>query len=168
MGQLSFQPRHVAGVLNGSKPFTLRKVRRDGHCPKVGTALHLFTNHRQPNMAKIGTTTCAMRVTLWFDERGIAKVQHDGMDTAGPPILAHVAQAIVDAGSLDVKVQELGLHRLAVWDGFASWSELVAWHVGNAGVDANGHCLRRLIGFGTVTPDPDYVSAHGVQEVLPS
>lgn len=167
MGALSFQPRHVDNVLNGSKPFTMRKLRKGGGCPKVGDTLHLFTNHRLPTMAKIGTATCVMRTTLWFDARGIAKVQHDGLDPAAPPVFVRVGGCIVDAGSTDVAVQERALHQLAVWDGFASWSDLFTWHAGNGGLDANGHALRRLIGLGPVTPDPDWQAAHGVQSGLP-
>lgn len=156
MPALSFQPRHVAAVLNGSKPFTLRKLRKGGGCPKVGDPLHLFTNHRLPTMAKIGTATCVMRTTLWFTERGLAKVQHDALAVDAPPVFIRVGNAIVDAGEPDVAAQELALHQLATWDGFANWSDLYAWHSANGPLDANGHCLRRLIGIGPVEPEPGF------------
>lgn len=156
MGALSFKPRYVAAVLNGSKPFTMRKLRKGGGCHKLGDTLHLFTNHRLPTMAKFGVATCVMRTTLWFDERGLAKVQHDGLAEDAPPVFARVGQAIVDTGELDAGTQERALHQLASWDGFASWSDLHAWHVANGGVDANGHCLRRLFGLGRVIPEPGF------------
>lgn len=156
MPALSFQPRHVPSVLNGSKPFTLRKLRKGGGCPKVGDTLHLFTNHRLPTMAKFGTAPCVMRTALWFTERGLAKVQHDGLDLNAPPVFVRVGNAIVDAGSSDPAAQELALHQLAVWDGFGSWSELHAWHARNGQLDANGHVLRRLFGIGLVEPEPGF------------
>lgn len=162
MPALSFQPRHVAAVLNGSKPFTMRKPRRDGSCPKVGDPLHLFTNHRRPDMAKFAVARCVMRTTLWFDARGIAKVQHDALAEDAPPVFGRIGWAIVEAGSTDVKVQELALHQLATWDGFSSWSDLVAWHAANGKLDANGHVLRRLFGMGDVVPEPGF----DVQQLL--
>ena len=161
---LSFQPRHVAPVLSGAKPFTLRKLRKGGGCPKVGDPLHLFTDHRKPTMAKFATATCVMRTTLWFTQRGLAKVQHDALAADAPPVFVRVGHAIVDAGATDVAAQELALHQLALWDGFTSWSDLHAWHAANGAVDANGHVLRRLFGFGAVVAEPGFDLLKGLAD----
>lgn len=152
MPALGFQQRHVAAVLDGSKPFTMRKVRKNGQCPRVGDALHLFENWRTPDMRKFATATTALRMTVWFDERGMAKVQHDGFAPDAARIHVDVGDAIVRTGDSSLKVRELALHQLAIWDGFASWSDLWAWHSANGPLDANGHALRRLIGLGNVQP----------------
>ena len=152
MPALGFMDQHVPNVLDGSKPFTMRKPRKDGCDPRVGDALHLFRDWRKPTMRKFATATCVMRTTLWFDHRGIAKVQHDGLAERAPFVFVSVGQAIVQAGDPSAANQELALHQLAKWDGFTSWNDLWAFHQSYGGLDANGHAQRRLIGIGHVEP----------------
>lgn len=162
MPGLGFKSQHVPNVLNGSKPFTMRKIRKGGGCPRVGQDLFLFENWRTPEVRRFAMAKCVMRTTLWFDARGLAKVQHDDLARDAPPIFAAVGAALMDTGDINPAVQEKALHQLAAWDGFASWSELWDFHkVG--GLDANGHAMRRLIGMGSVVPSPGY----DVQPVLP-
>lgn len=152
MPAIGFMAQHVPSVLDGSKPFTMRKPRKDGRDPKVGDDLHLFENWRTPAMRKFATAACVMRTTLWFDHRGIAKVQHDGLAEGAPFVFVSVGQAIVQAGDPEAVNQELALHRLATWDGFSSWTDLWAFHQSYGKLDANGHAMRRLIGLGNVQP----------------
>lgn len=159
MPQLGFMERFVPSVLDGTKPFTMRKVRRDGRCPKVGDTLHMFVNVRTPEALKFATARCVMRTTLWFDARGIAKLQHDGLDLSAPPIFGRVGDALLAAGDLSAAAQERGLHQLAAFDGFASWTDLWAFHSTTGKLDANGHALRRLIGFGDVQPTEAWLAA---------
>ena len=154
MPALGFKREFVASVVDGSKPFTMRKPRKDGCDARVGDPLHLFQDWRQPTMAKFATATCVMRTRLWFDHRGLAKVQHEGLAQDAPIIFARVGQAIVQAGDPQALNQELALHQLAKWDGFTSWDDLWAFHEGYGKLDDNGLAHRILFGLGGVKPWP--------------
>lgn len=155
MPALGFMQQHVASVVDGSKPFTMRRPRKGGKGePTVGARLFLFEHWRTPQMRKFAEADCVMRATLWFDERGVAKIKHEGLDPGAPPIFLAVSAAIMDTASDVTQTRELGLHQLAVFDGFTGWAELWAYHSGQ-GLEPDGLCKRRLYGFGNVEPAPD-------------
>lgn len=176
MPALGFKDQHVNAVLVGAKPFTLRKSRKDGKDPRAGDSLHLFKGWRTPAMLKFATARCAMRVTLEFDHRGLAKVHHRGLEMTSPPVFVSVGQALLDAAELDAATAQDALTRLAEWDGFATWDDLYAFHVGNepgarTKHDGGGHLVgpvirRELIGLMAVTPEAAYLNTTGVQPDL--
>ncbi|AYD87683.1 hypothetical protein [Caulobacter phage Kronos] len=155
MPALGFMQQHVAAVVEGRKPFTMRKPRVGGKGePKVGSRLFLFENWRTPKMRKFAEADCVMRTTLWFDERGVAKIKHEGLALGAPPIFLLVSNAIMETAADDNATRELGLHALARFDGFDGWPSLWAYHSGQ-GLEPDGLCKRRLYGFGNVTPTAD-------------
>lgn len=162
MPALGFQSQHVSPVLVGAKPFTMRRPRIDHKDPRVGDALHLFKNWRQPDMEKFATARCVMRVTLKFAEQGLLHVNGKGLDSAAPPVFASVGHAILEAA--DHPNGPAGwnaLHRLALWDGFDTWADLVKWHRSyDKPASREGQVIvRELIGMAGVTPEPGTVGA---------
>lgn len=144
MKALTFTPQVAPAVLSGSVVLTLRRARSNVTQPKVGERLALLNGSGRV----MANASCVMRTALWFNARGLAKVQHDGLATDAPPRFHGIGNAIVDAGSTDVRAQELGLHALAIAAGFTGWTDLWAYFSSAGRLDANGQALRHLIGWG--------------------
>jgi hypothetical protein len=154
MPALGFMQQHVASVVDGSKPFTMRRPRKGGKGePRLNSPLYLFEHWRTPNMRRFATATCVMRCTLTYTVDGILKVKHDGLDPVAPAIFAKVSTALLACQSARAAEREFALHQLAVFDGFSSWTDLWAFHAGQ-GLETDGTCKRRLYGFGNVKPEP--------------
>lgn len=62
MPALSFQKQFGPKILDGSKTFTLRELRKDGRDPKTGQTLFLFTGQRTKQCKKIGEKLCRFAV----------------------------------------------------------------------------------------------------------
>ncbi|MBY0395644.1 MAG: hypothetical protein K2X91_04125 [Thermoleophilia bacterium] len=154
---MNFYPRFAAKILEGSKPFTMRKIRKDGRDPALGATLYLFTGMRTPAVRQFATTTVVGRATVTMGPAGIVDVAH-------PVLAGHAANpdwrraenvmgdfvtaARFPAGPLTPE----RLARIAVGDGFADWPAMWAFHEANA-LDLDGHAVRELYIFGPVHAD---------------
>ena len=161
MPAINFKAEYAPKVLDGSKPFTLRKRRSDYRDPApMGSHLGLFTGMRTRSCVKFAAARTALRFGVRFDHRGIlsmaalADMPAPGGEFAEPArqaLLVEVAQTFRRA--LDYPngpETPARLERIAAWDGFASWADLWAFHSAYH-LEPDGTAFRELIGFGHVT-----------------
>ena len=162
MPAINFKAEYAPKILNGSKPFTLRKRRADFRDPAPeGSRLSLFTGMRTKSCTKFASAVCALRGTIAFNASGLVLARFDDFDERGlvdehatdheRVTLATVIATMTNAhgypnGPRAAEQRE----RIAVWDGFSSWADMWAFHEAY-GVNADGVALRELIGFGHVT-----------------
>jgi hypothetical protein len=64
MPALNFQTQFAAPILAGSKPFTLRALRKDGRDPQAGQPLYMFTAMRTKKCKKFAEKPCRFAVTI--------------------------------------------------------------------------------------------------------
>lgn len=157
MPAINFKAEYAAKILEGSKPFTLRKRRVDYRDPApMRSTIALYTGMRTKSCRHFASATCAMRGLVRFTAAGL---------TGADPLLVMTAQAGARDGMVleQVKSTVLALlefpngpraaeqrERLASWDGFASWADMWAFHEAY-GLDDDGVAVRELIGFAHVT-----------------
>lgn len=158
MPAINFKAEYAAKILEGSKPFTLRKRRVDYRDPApLGSELALYTGMRTKSCHKFAVARCAMRAAVAFNHGGILlveNVQRVG-DAAGNlaqgSTLEEVMRTLAQAqGYPNGPGTPERLERLASWDGFASWADMWAFHEAY-GLDDDGVAVRELIGFAHVT-----------------
>lgn len=163
MPAINFKAEYAAKILDGSKPFTLRKRRSDYRDPApICSHLGLFTGMRTKAVEKFATATSAMRATLAFNHRAVVLFEHvsmaasDGGGHVGgrsrASLLEEVRTTIHHAHHYPNGPEtQKRLELIASWDGFASWADMWAFHEAY-GVNADGVAVRELIGFGNVMP----------------
>lgn len=156
MPGLNFYPDFAAKILDGSKPFTMRKIRKDGRDAALGATLYLFTGMRTPACRQFATTTVIGRATVTMGPAGIVDVAHPVLaGEAGPawkPASDIMADFIACARFPAGPVTPERLARIAIGDGFTDWPAMWAFHEANA-LDLDGHAVRELYIFGPVHAD---------------
>lgn len=130
----TFERRFADAILDGSKPFTLRKPRRQRHA-RIGENVTLAWQGRTVSVP------CIVRAQLVLEPEGIARVldlQHtlEGRD------LAMLLTGCERAASTALA----NLPALAERDGFASYEDLYAWHADLAEGESE-RLIRELIGW---------------------
>lgn len=170
MPGVNFKPEYVAPILDGSKPFTLRKRRKDGREAAMHARLMLFTGMRTKDCRKFAETTVIARATIAFRETGMVSVFHDAVNIPKDVGSAFEMDAVKAAADRlyfevigDMKAAARfpngpqtaeRLERIAAWDGFASWAAMWEFHKGQ-GLDMDGNAVRELFGFGVIEPVTD-------------
>lgn len=153
MPGVNFKPEFAAKILEGSKPFTLRKRRKDGREAALGAKLMLFTGMRTKACRQFAETTCVGRATVSFNEAGMVFVAHAvGVhQTTDATRLASEVIRTLEAAARFPNGPETPerLQRIAEWDGFASWADMWAFHQGQ-GLNMDGVAVRELFCFGTI------------------
>lgn len=161
MPAINFKAEYAPKILDGSKPFTLRKRRADYRDPApIGTRLGLFTGMRTKSCRKFAGARTALRFSVSFNHAGIVGMS-DTVDMPAPggefaeparqALLVEVAQTFRRAFDYPAGPETPArLERIAAWDGFASWADLWAFHSAYH-LDGDGVATRELIGFGHVT-----------------
>lgn len=160
MPGLNFKPEFASKVLEGSKPFTLRKRRADGREAALGATLMLFTGMRTKDCRKFATTTVVGRATVAFNEHGMVSVLHPAVmamiesafteHEAGAKLAAEVVATLEAAARFPNGPQTPErLERIAQWDGFPTWAAMWEFHKGQ-GLNMDGVAVRELFGFGAI------------------
>lgn len=155
MPDLGFKDQFAAGVLDGSKPFTLRRAWKHGRTPGVGTMVGIVTGWRTPQRKRVGWARVDFRCTVRFNALGVTDMfewsQVDRLTTSGE----RVRQVLADAAALSrmplPDSQDLAAANFAALDGFDTWSDFWRFHSKYRSADAPSVCERELIGFGQVT-----------------
>lgn len=151
MPGLNFKPEYAPKILDGSKPFTLRKRRRDGREAALGARLMLFTGMRTKDCRQFATTTVVARATVAFRETGLVGVFHAALHDA-PERCADIIRTLEAAARYPNGPETPArLQQIAEWDGFASWADMWAFHKGQ-GLDMDGNAVREFFGFGAIVP----------------
>ncbi len=133
MALLGFKSRFVPAVENGvaraekkpephagvpAKRQTIRALRRDGHDPQPGDALHLYTGLRTRLVRRLGVVRCRKVESVHIDRRGeVFELEGRALDAAR-------------------------LRRLARSDGFDEADELIAFLDELHGLPFNGYLIR--------------------------
>lgn len=160
MPGLNFLPEYEPKILDGSKPFTLRKRRKDYREAALGAKLMMFTGMRTKACRKFATARIAMRATVAFNGAGMASVLHTVIAVERSPFASAERLALLDEvrSTLEAAARYPNgpqtperLERIAAWDGFASWADMWAFHEKHQ-VNADGVAVRELFGFGDVEP----------------
>lgn len=162
MPGLNFKPEFASKVLEGSKPFTLRKRRADGREAAIGAALMLFTGMRTKACRKFATTTVVGRATVAFNEHGMVSVLHEVVMSQNEargkgPALAVRADEVAEALVVMQQAARFPngpdtparLERIAQWDGFPTWAAMWEFHKGQA-LNMDGVAVREFFGFGVI------------------
>lgn len=71
MPQIGFKKELAPAVIAGTKPFTLRDLRKDGHDAQAGQTLYMFTGLRSKLCKKIAEKPCRFAVTVNLSWRSI-------------------------------------------------------------------------------------------------
>lgn len=142
--RLNFEARHTAGLLDGSKPFTLRRMRGGRHL-RLNSPLELAVGTSK-KAELIATAECSFRALVHITADGVLRVLLPVFTGDGERCWRMFQQA-------EQGMPQAAEHceKLAQADGFASWSELVAWHTRYARPNAWGALVREAIGFSGVT-----------------
>lgn len=104
MPQISFKKELAPAVLAGTKPFTLRDLRKDGRDPVAGQTLYMFTGLRSKLCEKFAEKSCRFAVTAKLSWRSIM---------------------IPTIGSIE---RDHYLEKFARLDGFANYDEFCRFH----------------------------------------
>ena len=64
MPAVNFQSQFAPPILAGTKPFTLRALRKDGRDPKAGQPLYMFTAMRTKQCKKFAEKPCRFAETI--------------------------------------------------------------------------------------------------------
>src|SRR5260221_641210 len=68
MADLALQERHVAAILDGSKPFTLRRAWRNTRTPDLGARIRFVVRPRSPQRQVVASAIVQFRTTVVFTE----------------------------------------------------------------------------------------------------
>ena len=156
MPDLGFKDQHVAAILAGDKPFTLRRAWKHGRTPDIGAKLGLVSGWRTPARRRFAWAICEFRCTVFFGEHHLAgatgwrEVEIAGSWAAQVRELlpTHPPMAITVPTGYGV---ESGA--FAKLDGFESYAEFWTFHSRHRAADAPAICERELIGLGCVTAE---------------
>lgn len=152
MADLGFKDRHVPALLDGSKPFTLRRAWRNGRTPDIGARIGLVSGWRTPQRRKFATALVEFRCEVVFDCGGLAAFS--GWRTVDMPSpAAGIVRGFLDAVSAhsDVRAEAaLGFVRL---DGFPDYESFWTFHSKHRAEGADPAIRRELIGLGLVTAE---------------
>jgi hypothetical protein len=129
---LNFKAQFVPAVENGTKPHTIRALRRDGHDPLPGDMLHLYYGLRTKGVRLLRREACEYAHELMI-QPSAGNVHH--VFLGGRPM----EQAMIE--------------QLAQFDGFTNADEFVRFFEKNHGLPFTG----LLIGW---FPTPVYVTRH--------
>lgn len=121
MPAYGFMPKFVGKCLDGTKPHTIRALRKDGRVPKVGEPFIAYCGMRQPSCTWLFTST-------------IANVE---------PILMQRSGSNAHVWCGDVKPMNGGAATiLAVMDGFDSTNEFFAHFLPTGVQDFHGYLIH--------------------------
>jgi hypothetical protein len=171
MPDLAIQERFVPGVMDGSKPFTLRRAWKNGRTPWLGDRVRFVVKPRTPERRVVGTATVMIRATIAFDENGLTEAtgwRYQGLATAEPALRRVVCLAVHgrhraaigiprDDTGFDHRVMNTARHaaafRFAQLDGFDGWPAFWEFHTHHRARDADPIVRRELLGFGAVVEE---------------
>jgi hypothetical protein len=71
MPALNFKTQFAPPILAGTKPFTLRALRKDGRDPKAGQPLYMFTAMRTKQCKKFAEKPCRFAETIKLSWRSV-------------------------------------------------------------------------------------------------
>lgn len=71
MPAINFQTQFAPKILDGTKVFTLRALRKDRRDPKMGDRLYLFTAMRTKKCRKIAEQPCRFAAMILLSHRSI-------------------------------------------------------------------------------------------------
>ncbi len=156
MTDLAIQPEFVDKLLDGSKPFTLRRAWKNGRTPGNGAKIRFVVNPRRPDRRVVGTGLVILRATVTFDERGLCgggRIYRPG-SILGMPLSLDLLALLIKGNKREedpVRAAEAS-EEFARMDGFADYPAFWAFHNRHRKPDA-GPCERELIAFGAITQE---------------
>lgn len=165
MADLGFKDRHVAALLDGSKPFTLRRAWRNGRTPDIGARIGLVSGWRTPQRRKFATALVEFRCEVLFDEDGITAFNDWRTTDLVSPAAERVHGALrKGAGEFEAVLplgRFTGRDTLAFLDGFRTgeadqfgdWRAFYAFHNAHRAEGSDPVIRRELIGLGLVTAE---------------
>lgn len=144
MRALGFRDQFGDAVLDGRKPFTLRRAwKRPETMPDVGDMVSIVTGWRTKQRRVRGFARVAFRCGVTFNRDGI--VSHTGWRTAPVPVTPQAFVVIHALNSVDSAAAGLTIARL---DGFQSYDAFWAFHDRHRARRADTTVMaREMIGF---------------------
>lgn len=145
MKALGIKDQFVAAILDGRKPFTLRRAWKNGKTPDLGERLSLATGHRTAARRVLATCIVGFRATVLIGPTTVAGIEADRMlatwrDSASRVFRA--ARAASDAEFADM---------FARLDGFDSFATFRSFHARHRAGGSDPIAQRELIGLVAVT-----------------
>ena len=105
MAALNFQKRFAEAVETGEKRQTIRRRRADGHDPKAGDPLYLYTGMRTKACRKLATVRCiaSIAIYLWHEPGAglIGAFPNSGPDLERVPCLPIPADVLDEIAHRD-------------------------------------------------------------------
>ena len=163
MTALAFQDQFAAPILDGTKPFTLRREWRNGATPDLDDRLDLVTGHRTPARRVFATAKVEFRATVVLVPEGVASLMRFRVTKWAGPRAVEVQSVLVTAtapiprqggaatSAWGARVREAA-DRFAAFDGFDDYPALYAFHDQFRKPGSPRRIARELIGLGLVTP----------------
>lgn len=151
MRDLGFKDRWAGSVVDGSKPFTLRRPwKRPGDMPDVGDIVGIVTGWRTPARKRIATARVAFRCEVQFRPEEIEGVALFRTAVMHPPVAERVRDLLLAAAAGDAEAGAA----FAALDGFASYADFWTFHDAHRKRTAASVTMtRELIGFDRVTAE---------------
>lgn len=149
MTDLAFKPHFIDPILSGAKFITLRRAWANDRTPDLGAPLGLVANPRSPARHRFATAVVQFRASVSFSERSGVLTVEGWRKASVAPNAARVLKVLKGAMSM---ASGPSCDELAELDGFANWSEMVAFHQLHRANGATPVIERELIGFGAVSP----------------
>lgn len=155
----NFMPHYAPLILEGSKTFTLRKIRRDFKPQaSLGQTVGLFHGMRSPACVKFATAKIATRGRIRFDATGILEA-NDVIDLIVRLGIGQGPDARVSPGVLLSRLvmypngpnAPAWREQFARLDGFKSWDDFWTFHHAHH-IDDDGRATREIYGFEEVKP----------------
>jgi hypothetical protein len=153
MPDLGFKDRHIPGLLDGSKPFTLRRAWKNGRTPDLGAKLRLVAGWRSPARRVFATAVVGFRARVGFTALGLVDLDEWRAIPATPwadTISTLIASSIVLAPTNTLCPND---ERFAQLDGFESYAAFWGFHSNHRPTHAVPVVRRELIGLAYVTQE---------------
>lgn len=141
MADLAFTDRFAAGVLDGSKPFTLRRAWRNGKTPDLGHKVRLITGARTKSRRVFATGVIGFRATVLIaPNRLVSLDDHRQLATWS-------AQARLVFTTARAAFEPEWAFQFAHLDGFDTWLAFWEFHAGHRAPGSPDLAARELIGL---------------------
>lgn len=150
MPDIGFKDHHVPAILDGSKPFTLRRAWKRG-TPDLGARLRLVTGWRTPQRRVFATAVVQFRATVFFMAGGFTEVRAWRQDALASPMAATVKGHLVRCRGCHGR--ESNSTMLAMLDGFPDYAAFWQFHAGHRAPGSDELVTRELLGLGMVTEE---------------
>jgi hypothetical protein len=151
MPDIGFKDHHVRAILDGSKPFTLRRAWKNGRTPDLGDTLRLVTGSRTPNRRVFATAVVQFRATVLFGEDGFRDMRSWRKGLFAAPLATTVRNHLQRSRKASRRAGESTM--LALLDGFPDYAAFWQFHAGHRAKGAGPTVERELIGLGMVTEE---------------